>query len=283
MSTSAVEPVETRAEPVRIDVAKVQRIGAWYVVEHQLRVLRNYGWTVITTAIGTPLIYLFAFGIGLATLVSTNLGDDAVDGVSYLAFVAPALICVATVTVATGEFTYPIMLGFTWNPYFVGMNSAPLTARQIMDGEVIFVTLRMILTGVFYYLVMLLFGAVPSAWGAGSIVAAVLAGLAFGTPLLAYSSSVREDRGQFAIIMRVVLLPLTLFSGTIFPLTQLPIFLQWIGWISPLWHGTMLARQFSYGVTEPIWLTVIHVVYLVLLAVGGWMLAVRIAMRRLDK
>ena len=83
--------------------------------------------------------------------------------------------------------------------------------------------------------------------------------------------------------MRVVLLPLTLFSGTIFPLTQLPFFLQWIGWISPLWHGTMLARQFSYGVTEPIWLTVIHVVYLVVLAVVGWMVAVRIATRRLDK
>jgi lipooligosaccharide transport system permease protein len=275
--------VPVQAHRVEVDVAKVQRIGAWYVVEHQLRVLRNYRSTLIATTIGTPLIYLFAFGVGLATLVSANLGDDAVDGVSYLAFVAPALICTATVTIATSEFTYPIMLGFKWNPYFIGMNSAPLTARQIMDGEVIFVTLRMILTGVFYFLVMLLFGAVPSGWGAGSILAAVLAGLAFGTPLLAYSSSVREDRGQFAIIMRVVLLPLTLFSGTIFPLTQLPIFLQWIGWISPLWHGTMLARQFSYGVTEPIWLTVIHVVYLVVLAVVGWRVAVRIATRRLDR
>ncbi|MEO5920363.1 MAG: ABC transporter permease [Pseudolysinimonas sp.] len=272
----------TQGKP-RIDVAKVQRWGAWYVVEHQLRVLRNYRGTLIATTIGTPFIYLFAFGVGLATLVSQNLGDTGVDGVSYLAFVAPALICTAAVTVATSEFTYPIMLGFKWNPYFIGMNSAPLTARQIMDGQVIFVTLRMILTAVFYFAVMLVFGAVPSEFGIGSAVAAVLAGLSFGTPLLAYSSSVTEDKGQFAVIMRVVLLPLTLFSGTIFPLSQLPIFLQWIGWISPLWHGTMLARQFSYGATEPIWLTVIHVVYLLALAIGGWMLAVRIATRRLDK
>jgi lipooligosaccharide transport system permease protein len=221
----------TQGKPVTVDIAKVQRIGAWYVVEHQLRVLRNYRSTLIATTIGTPFIYLFAFGIGLASLVSTNLGDQAVDGVSYLAFVAPALICAATVTVATSEFTYPIMLGFKWNPYFIGMNSAPLSARQIMDGQVIFVILRMVLTGVFYYLVMLVFGAVPSAWGAGTVLAAVLAGLGFGTPLLAYSASVREDRGQFA----------------------------------------------------PIWLTVIHVLYLVALAVGGWMLAVRIATRRLDK
>ncbi len=275
------EPVVTR-EPVRIDVAKVQRIGAWYVVEHQLRVMRNWRATLIATTIGTPLVYLFAFGVGLASLVSANLGDDAVDGVSYLVFVAPALICAAAITIATEELTYPIMLGFKWNPYFVGMNAAPLSARQIMDGELIFVTIRMVISCGFYFLVMMLFGAVPSAWGGATIIAAILGGLAFGMPLLAYSSSVREDRGQFAVIMRVVVLPLTLFSGTIFPLTQLPIFLQWIGWVSPLWHSTMLARQFSYGATEPVWLTAIHVGYLLVLAVGGWMLAVRIATRRLD-
>lgn len=270
-------------EMPQIDVAKVRRFGAWYVVEHELRVLRNYRGTLIATTIGTPFIYLFAFGVGLATLVSQNLGEAAVGGVSYLTFVAPALICTATLTIATSEFTYPIMLGFKWNPYFIGMNAAPLSARQIMAGKIFFVTMHMSVTAVFYFAVMLVFGAVPSQFGVGTVFAAVLAGLAFGTPLLAYSSSVTEDKGQFAIIMRVVLLPLTLFSGTIFPLSQLPIFLQWIGWISPLWHGTMLARQFSYGATEPIWLTVIHVLYLAALAVAGWMLAARIATRRLDR
>jgi lipooligosaccharide transport system permease protein len=100
---------------------------------------------------------------------------------------------------------------------------------------------------------------------------------------MAYSASVTEDKGQFAVIGRVVVLPLTLFSGTMFPLDQLPFFLQWIGWISPIWHGTELGRQFTYGATEPIWLTYIHELYLVALAVGGWMHAVRIATKRLDK
>lgn len=266
---------------VRVDAARVRRFGAWYVAEHQLRNMRNYGVVVIATAIGTPLIYLFAFGIGLATLVSASTGD--VDGVSYLTFVAPALVCMAVVTIAASEFTYPIMLGFKWNPIFTGMNAAPISARQIMDGEIIFVAIRMLISAVFYYLVMLLFGAVPSGWGVGVVPVSILAGLAIGTPLLAYSSSLTEDKGQFAVVGRVVILPLTLFSGTIFPLTQLPFFLQWIGWLSPLWHGTELARQLAYGATEPIWLTVIHVVYLVALTVGGWRIAVRIATRRLDK
>jgi lipooligosaccharide transport system permease protein len=100
---------------------------------------------------------------------------------------------------------------------------------------------------------------------------------------MAYAASITEDRGQFAVIGRVVVLPLTLFSGTMFPLDQLPVFLQWIGWLSPIWHGTELGRQFTYGATEPIWLTVIHVIYLLALAIGGWRLSVRIATKRLDK
>ena len=81
----------------------------------------------------------------------------------------------------------------------------------------------------------------------------------------------------------MIVLPLTLFSGTVFPLTQLPIFLQWIGWLSPLWHASELGRQFVYGPSEPIWLTVTHVVYLVALGVFGWQLCVRIVTRRLNK
>lgn len=283
MTDPSVEPVETlpadRAPAV--DPASIRRWGAWYVTEHLLLVMKNYGGVVIATAIGTPLIYLFAFGVGLASLVSESTGG--IDGVSYLVFVAPALICMAAVTVASSEFTYPIMLGFKWNPFFVGMNAAPLSARQIMDGQVLFVAIRMTITALFYWVVMLAFGALPSAAGIGTVPVAVLCGLALGTPVLAYSASITEDKGQFPVLLRVIILPLSLFSGTIFPLAQLPVYLQWIGWLSPLWHGTELARRFAYGGEEPLWLTLVHVVFLVVVAIVGWQIAVRVATRRLDK
>ena len=263
--------------------AKPRRFGSWYVAEHRLRVARTYSGTMIATAIGTPFLYLFAFGVGLATLVSTNLGPNAVDGVSYLTFVAPALVCSAALVISTEEFTYPVMLGFKWNPTFVAMNAAPLSGRQVMNGVVMFVILRMAAASAVYYLVMLLFGAIPLPTGVLVIPIAVLTGLAFGLPLLAYASSVTEDRGQFAVVMRVILLPVTLFSGTIFPISALPIYLQWIGWISPLWHGTQLARGASYGAYEPIWLIVIHLIVLVGLSVVGWRWAIRIATKRLNK
>jgi lipooligosaccharide transport system permease protein len=78
-------------------------------------------------------------------------------------------------------------------------------------------------------------------------------------------------------------LPVTLFSGTVFPLDQLPWFLQWLGWISPLWHGTELARLASYGSEQPLWLTFVHLTYLVVLAIVGWRLACRHAIKRLGR
>jgi lipooligosaccharide transport system permease protein len=222
-------------------------------------------------------------GVGLGSLVSNNLGPNAVDGVSYLEFVAPALLCTAAVTVASEEFTYPIMLGFKWNPTFYGMNAAPIMPGQIIDGIVISVTARLLATSALYFVFMLLFGAVPSPLGFLTVFVAVLTGLAFGAPVMAYTATLEQDTGQLAMLMRFVLLPMTLFSGTFFPLSSMPWFLQWIGWLSPLWHGTELARVFAYGAAEPIWLTVIHVLYLVALVAVGWVWTRRIAGRRLNK
>jgi lipooligosaccharide transport system permease protein len=260
--------------------ARTRRFGAWYVTEHKIRQLRGYAGTVIATAVGTPVLYLFAFGVGLATLISGNVGP--VPGVSYIEFVAPALLASAATLVAIEEYTFGILLGLKWNATYVGMNASPITPRQIVNGIMIFVAIRMFVTTAIYFAVMVIFGAVHTPLALLTIPAGMLGGFAFAL-VAAYSATIEEDRGQFAILQRVVILPLTLFSGTVFPLTQLPIFLQWIGWISPIWHGSELARQFSYGPTEPIWLSVIHVVYLVVLAVFGWQLTVRIAVKRLDR
>ncbi|TYL52581.1 ABC transporter permease [Agromyces mariniharenae] len=255
-----------------------RRWGAWYVALHRFRVMRSYTGTVVVAGIGNPLIYLYALGVGLATIVDTDL-----DGVSYLVFVAPALLASAAITVASEEFTYPIMLGYKWNPTFTGMSASPLRPTQIVDGVVISVAVRMTVNLVLFFALILVFGAAPSPIAFLSIVAGLLGGLAFGAVLMGYTSTLEEDTGQLAMVMRFIVLPMTLFSGTFFPLSTFPIWLQWIGWISPLWHSTELARVFSYGYSEPIWLTVVHVAYLAALIVIGWAWSRRIALRRLNR
>jgi ABC-2 type transporter. len=257
---------------------KPRRYGSWYVAEHRIRSMRSYLQTVLVTSVGNPLVYLFALGVGLASLVSTGVG-----GVSYLVFVAPALLASAAVTVAAEESTYPMMMGFKWNPIFYAMNAAPISGNQIVNGVAIGMLVRMLPTCVIYYVVMLFFGAVPSPLGFVAVLASVATGLAIGTVIMSYTSRIEEDKGQMAMIMRFGITPMFLFSGTFFPLTELPVYLQWIGWISPLWHGTELGRVFAYGYVEPEWLSVLHVVYLAVLTVAGWRATQKVVTRRLNK
>ena len=257
---------------------KPRRYGSWYVAEHRIRAMRAYLQTVIVTSLGNPLVYLFALGVGLASLVPTGVGH-----VSYLVFIAPALLATAAVTVAAEESTYPMMMGFKWNPIFFAMNAAPISGNQVVNGMIIGMLARIIPTCSIYFVVMLFFGAVPSPLGVIGILTSTLTGLAIGTLIMSYTSRIEEDKGQMAMIMRFGITPMFLFSGTFFPLTQLPVYLQWLGWISPLWHGAELGRVLSYGYEEAIWLTVGHVVYLVVLALLGWKITQGVVTRRLNK
>ncbi|KIS28396.1 ABC transporter [Arthrobacter sp. SPG23] len=275
-------PAVLRAHSPAVSAARARRWGSFYYAEQVLRVMKGYGWTILMYGVGQPVAYLFAMGVGLATLVDTN-SDAGFGGVSYLAFIAPALLISAAVMTAANEFTFPVMDGFKWRRVYYGPHASPLTPEQIASGHIMAVTLRFLLQSAIYFVVVALFGASPSGWGWVSILVATLAGLSFGLPLMAYAASIRDDKGQFAMVMRFIVTPLFLFSGTFFPLDSLPLAVRWIGWISPIWHGTELGRVFSYGYEEPPLLTVLHLVFLVGLAVAGWMLTTRQFVRRLGQ
>ncbi|NUU32827.1 ABC transporter permease [Arthrobacter sp. C9C5] len=263
-----------RAHSPAVSAARARRWGAFYYAEQVLRVMKGYGWTIVMYGVGQPVAYLFAMGVGLATLVDTN-STAAFGGVSYLAFIAPALLISAAVMTAANEFTFPVMDGFKWRRVYYGPHASPLTPEQIAAGQIIAVTVRFVLQSAIYFGVVALFGASPGGWGWVSILVATLAGLSFGLPLMAYAATIKNDRGQFAMVMRFIVMPLFLFSGTFFPLDTLPLAVRWIGWISPIWHGTELGRVFSYGYQEAPLLTVVHVVFLLGLAVLGWVLTRR--------
>lgn len=279
-ATGATAPDALRAHSPEVSAARARRWGSLYFAEHVLRVMKSYGWTIVMSGVGQPVAYLFAMGVGLATLVDTN-SEAAFGGVSYLTFIAPALLISAAVMTAANEFTFPVMDGFKWRRVYYGPHASPLTPEQIALGQVIAVTVRFLVQSAIYFVVVALFGAAPSGWGWVSILVACLAGLAFGLPLMAYAASIKNDKGQFAMVMRFIVMPLFLFSGTFFPLDTLPLAVRWIGWISPIWHGTELGRVFSYGYQEPPLLTITHLVFLLVLTVVGWVLTKRQFIKRM--
>jgi len=262
-----------------VSAARAAKWGSWLYAETRLRGLRAYAISIVIAAVGEPVLYLTAMGIGLGTLVDAQNGD--VDGVSYLAFVAPALLVASLVMSVGTEMSYPVMDGFKWGRNYYGPAATAITPQQIANGHFIAVMLRFVVQGSVFWLVMLAFGGVGVGWSVLIIPIGVLSAAAFGAPLQAYAATLTEEGFQFAFIQRFIVMPMFLFAGTFFPLTAMPGYLQWIGWISPVWHGSQLARVAAYGAQEPWWLLVVHVAFLLSMTVLGLRWAHRVYAARL--
>lgn len=286
MSTRTAHPTldELRAEALA-GGRRPRRYGTWYVAEHMIRAMRAYGWTIVVGAVGQPIMYLLGLAVGLAALITAPISSHGQD-VGYLPFVAPALLVTAAIAVASEEMTYPVMAGFKWRRYFYGFNASALSSPQIANGVIVGATARMLVAVAAYYLFIWLlpFGAVPNpATGWLSILAGVAAGVAFGIPLMAYAGSIQDDKGQFALVQRFIFMPMFLFSGTFYPVETLPVGLQWIAWISPLWHGAELGRAATYGADIGAGMIAVHVIYLLALAAVGYLWGRRVFTERLAK
>ncbi|MCM3697561.1 ABC transporter permease [Microbacterium oleivorans] len=290
-TTQAAQPTldELRAEALEWG-RKPRRRGSWYVTEHMVRAMRAYGWTIVVGALGQPVLYLLGLAAGLAALIQAPITDRGVQ-VDYLVFVAPALLVTAAISVASEEMTYPVMAGFKWRRYFFGFNASALSSPQIANGVIVGAAARMLFAVAAYYLFIWLLGALGIGWttvpnpetGWLAIPAGLLAGLAFGIPLMAYAGSIEDDKGQFALVQRFVFMPMFLFSGTFYPLETLPVWLQWIGWISPLWHGAELGRLATYGAAVPPLMIAVHLAYLVIFAGVGYLWGRKVFIERLAK
>ena len=256
-----------------VDAARAMRRGAWAVAEYRLFSMSKWMGSMISFGLGNPIIYLVSIGLGIGALVDANTGGQGIDGVSYIEFVAPALLATAAINSLQDEVTFPTMQGFVWDKMFFAMNNTPITARQIANGIMTTATIRGIFTVVLYEAVLLVFGAIPLSSALPLFITSIFAALAFGAAMLAVTVRIENDTTLFAIIGRFVIAPMFLFSGTFYPLEQMPIYLQWIGWISPMWHSTQLGRFLSYGMPLELWQLAMHATFLATVFVIGMLFA----------
>jgi lipooligosaccharide transport system permease protein len=266
-----------------VDSAKVAARGAIFVTEARLRAMLKWVWLIIGLAIANPVLYLISIGLGVGAYIDKNTGGMGVDGVSYVTFLAPALLATAAIQGAIDESVYPTLEGFKWNKTFFSMNATPLSGNHIAMGVFFNSLIRVIFTAVIYWLVMLAFGVLesPRAWLA--IFTAVMAGAAFGALMQALAGMLENEDVFFTVLGRFVIMPLFLFSGTFYPLTNMPIYLQWIGWISPLWHATELGRWLSYSHEISSQMLYVHFIFLNSLLLIGIIASRRIFTKRLGK
>ncbi|MEY3846631.1 MAG: hypothetical protein RJA66_898 [Actinomycetota bacterium] len=252
-----------------VDVPRARNLAWMHVTEARMRNMLKWWASILSFGLGNPVLYLFSVGIGIGALVDANGGSSQLGGVSYLTFLAPALLASAAIQAYQDETSFPIMEGFLWDKSFFAMNATPITGRDIINGIMASAMIRTVVTVGIYEAVLLAFGAITLDVVLPMFISAILAGAAFGAVMMAVTCYVKEDDGFFAIVGRFIIAPMMMFSGTFYPLESMPIYLQWVGWISPLWHGTDLGRVISYGSPQQGWITIAHWLYLALWLVVG--------------
>jgi lipooligosaccharide transport system permease protein len=230
----------------------------------------------LTTTFLYPVLYLAAMGVGLGRLIDHG-STVAVEGVRYVWFLAPGLLAGTAMQIGANESTFPVMAGIKWLKTYLAMLATPLEVTDVFYGHLLWIVTRVALASGVFLAVMAGFHTIPSPWAVAAFPAAVLTGAAFAAPVMAFSATQDTDQA-FVVLYRFVVVPLFLFSGTFFPISQLPPWLRVIAQCTPLYQGVSLCRDFVLGRTGG-FEYLGHIAYLVFMLVGG-VLAARVTYRR---
>jgi lipooligosaccharide transport system permease protein len=255
-----------------MNLALSLRVYEFWLVQYR----RAWRGTVITSIIN-PVFYLGALGIGLGSIVNKSGGQPL--GVPYLDFVAPGLLAAAAMQIASGESTWPVMASFRWTRQYFAMQATPLGVRDIFIGHQLYMASRIAATSAIYLAIIAAFGAVNSWLAVFTLPAVTLLGLAFTVPTAAYAATQDAD-GAFVPYNRFVIVPMFLFSGTFFPVSRLPLPLEWLAYATPLWHGVDLCRELTLGNVHLL-RALGHAAYLLLFVIAGYIWGQRTYTRRL--
>lgn len=272
LSRRPARPRAPRLSTRRACVLALREFRFWLV-----NYRRTWRGSIYTSLLG-PLLYLGAMGVGLGSLVDKH-GTARLGGVSYLVFLAPGLLVAQAMQTAASESTFPVLGSVKWRRTYQAAAATPLRPADIFHGHLLFTTMRLTMNSAVFVVVMAAFGAVRSPWVAAAIAVSVLTGLAFATPIEAFAIT-RQKTNGFSMIFRFGIVPMFLFSGTFFPVSQLPGWIRWVAYITPLWHGVVLSRSLALG---HVYLpgAAVHLAYLIAVAAAGMVVAERCYSRRL--
>jgi lipooligosaccharide transport system permease protein len=239
---------------------------------------RTWRGSIVSTFL-TPVLYLLAMGVGLGSFVDKGGHQAALGHLSYLKYVAPGLAAATAAMTGTGEASFPVMGAIKWTKTYYAMLATPLGVGDVLVAHLVWIAARVAMATTGYLIVMAAFGATPSLETVAVLPAGVLVGMAFATPLAAYSAT-QENDGSLSLVYRLGMIPLFLFSGIFFPVSQLPEGVRVLAYATPLWHGVELTRALTLGRVSA-GAAVGHVAYLAALTALGVVAAKRVFTRKL--
>ncbi len=246
--------------------------------EREARVFSRMWRASVVTTFLWPVFMLLAMGIGLGDLVEEDTAQ--LDGLDYITFITPALMVISAVQTSVGFSMWPVMAGHRWLGFHRAMVASPLTPNALLGGHLISLAVRALAMATSFAVVASLLGGVSSWWTVLAIPLTAITAVSVAAPAAAHGARAEMDH-SFDPIMRVLVTPVVLFSGTFFPVEQLPIILEVIVKVFPLYHGVELAHAATTGDVE-LGSALINLTVLLTYSVVGVLWAAREFNRRLS-
>jgi lipooligosaccharide transport system permease protein len=262
------------APPTALATAWARIWRARRLVERNIMVYRPQ-WIIIVSGAFEPIFYLVGIGLGLGGIVrEVPLSDGRM--VAYAAFVAPALVATAAMNGAVFETIFNVFFKLNYAKTYDGVLATPMGITEIAIGEMLWALMRAALYAVAMFVIMLVAGLILSPWAVLMVPAALLVAAAFAAAGLAGTSYLRTVN-DFDVPMGLIVMPMFLFSGTFFPISIYPWFVQVFMQATPLYHAISLIRGLSTGIVG--WAQLWDLGYLLaFFAIALW-----IAMRQMER
>jgi lipooligosaccharide transport system permease protein len=223
-----------------------------------------------------PLFYLLAFGIGMGAMVGSVTYMDTSR--SYSEFIAPALIAITIMYGGFFENTFASFVRMFYQKTFDAMLATPLCIDDIITGEIAWGATKSVIATVIMAAVITVFGLLSYPESLLLIPVAFIGGFAFGAIGMFFSGIVPSIE-TFNLPIFLFITPMFLFSGTFFPVQNLPQWAQYISLVFPLTHLVILVRNISYGILE--WGMLWNLAYLLAFGALWFPLSLAVMRRRL--
>lgn len=241
--------------PVRTDLSGR---GVWAMVLRNRDVYLKTWKTNMLPPLLEPLLFIVALGYGLGFLI------DEIEGVSYAQFIAPAILCITMMQTAFFETTYGSFIRMWFQKTWEAVTATPLSLDDVVVGELVWAGLKSTINTGLMAIVVSALGLLHPLLILAMLPLAFVTGLAFAGLGMMFSAKVPHiDAFQFGIFLLIT--PMMLFSGTYFPLSQMPQPAWWIAQTLPLTHAVAIARPIALGHAGDI--PLVSIAYLLVAAV----------------
>jgi lipooligosaccharide transport system permease protein len=240
------------------------------LIERSLYAAKSSNWLVIVSGFVEPVLYLMAFGFGIGQLIG-NVDDGTGSLVPYAAFIAPALLATSAMNGAIFDSTWNVFFKMHFGKVYQVMLSSSMGPMDVALGEISWALLRGLTYSLGFMAIVTPLGLVTSWWGLLAIPAATLIAFGFaalGMAVTSYMSNIQQMQW-----INFFLLPMFLFSGTFFPVSVFPDWIQVIVKALPLWQGVEMIRAFTLGNIGPELIG--HIVYFLVMIVAGLLFTTR--------